>query len=149
MLEKRATANQAIYEGAGTCSCFRAMQGWTSLSKTGPTEGTLRVYPFLKEMSAYVMLRPLFAPRRSKAEAGSREAYLDSANWDLDFETTRFPGAPRSKGQELNDETHPHLQLDRTMISVPKVSPGDQVYWHCGESNPHTETKANEADGQI
>jgi hypothetical protein len=133
VVEKRATANQAIYEGAGTCSCFRAMQGWTSLSNTGPTEGTLRVYPFLKEMSAYVMLRPLFAPKRAKDETSSKEAYLGVENWDLDFETSAFPGAPRAKGQELNDSTHPHLELDRTMISVPKVKPGDQVFWHCGE----------------
>jgi hypothetical protein len=109
------------------------MQGWTSLSNTGPTEGTLRVYPFLKEMSAYVMLRPLFAPKRSKNETLSKEAYLGVENWDLDFETSAFPGAPRAKGQELNDTTHPHLELDRTMISVPKVKPGDQVFWHCGK----------------
>jgi uncharacterized cupredoxin-like copper-binding protein len=86
-------------------------------------------------MSAYVMLRPLFAPRKSKVEAGSKVEYLSKDNWELDFETTRFPGAPRAKGQELNDETHPHLELDRTMISVPRVKPGDQVFWHCGESS--------------
>lgn len=26
--------------------------------------------------------------------------------------------------------THPHLELDRTMTSVPKVFPGDMVFWH-------------------
>jgi len=134
-IEKRATADQAIYEGAGTCSCFRAMQGWTSLSNTGPTEGTLRVYPFLKEMSAYVMLRPLFAPKVPKEETRSKEEYLSANNWELDVETSRFPGAPRAKGQELNDITHPHLDLNRTMISVPRVQPGDQVFWHCGKSS--------------
>jgi hypothetical protein len=97
-------------------------------------------------MSAYVMLRPLFAPRKTKLEAGSREAYLDTSNWDLDFETTKFPGAPRSKGQELNDETHPHLQLDRTMVSVPKVSPGDQVFWHCGMS---TQLQTTRTKGRL
>lgn len=30
--------------------------------------------------------------------------------------------------QELNAQTHPHLQLDRTMVSAPRLSPGDQVY---------------------
>jgi len=29
-------------------------------SNTGPNEGTLRVYPFLREMTAYALLRPLF-----------------------------------------------------------------------------------------
>jgi hypothetical protein len=114
-VEKRATANQAIYEGAGTCSCFRAMQGWTSLSNTGPTEGTLRVYPFLKEMSAYVMLRPLFAPKQPKENTSSKEAYLGVDNWDLDFDTSTFPGAPRAKGQELNDQC-PKGQTRRSSI---------------------------------
>jgi hypothetical protein len=116
------------------------MQGWTSLSNTGPTEGTLRVYPFLKEMSAYVMLRPLFAPRLAKEEM-SKQEYLGPDNWELDFETSKFPGAPRAKGQELSDATHPHLELDRTMVSVPGVRPGDQVFWHCGKSKPSTQIK--------
>jgi hypothetical protein len=93
------------------------------------------------------MLRPLFAPRKARSETTSRAAYLGTENWDLDFETTRFPGAPRAKGQELNDETHPHLELNRTMISVPRVKPGDQVFWHCGMS-PLTHSDAV-ADRQI
>mgnify|MGYP001356947321 CR=1 FL=1 len=28
-------------------------------------------------------------------------------------------------------ELHPHLRLDQTMTSVPKVYPGDMVFWHC------------------
>ncbi len=27
--------------------------------------------------------------------------------------------------------THPHLFLEKTMTSVPKVKPGDAVFWHC------------------
>lgn len=123
------------------CGTFRAFQGWTSLSHTGPTEGTLRVYPYLRELSAYVLLRPLFRPKsplpsNESGEEGSavaRNAYLSSENWELDMETSRFPGAPLARGQELNDETHPHLELGRTMVSVPAVKPGDQVFWHCGE----------------
>lgn len=34
------------------------------------------------------------------------------------------------RSQELNDETHPHLQLSKTMVSIPKVAPGDQAWWH-------------------
>ena len=52
----------------------------------------------------------------------------------LDTETTRFPGAPMGRSQELNDQTHPHLQLSRTMVSIPSVRPGDQAWWHAGES---------------
>jgi len=30
----------------------------------------------------------------------------------------------------LSPELHPHLRLDECMISVPKVNPGDTVFWH-------------------
>lgn len=35
------------------------------------------------------------------------------------------------KGQELNETTHPHLKLDKTMTAIPIVQPGDQVYCMC------------------
>ena len=31
----------------------------------------------------------------------------------------------------LTPESHPHLRLEECMISVPKVNPGDTVFWHC------------------
>ena len=31
----------------------------------------------------------------------------------------------------LSPESHPHLRLDECMVSVPKVNPGDTVFWHC------------------
>ena len=34
-------------------------------------------------------------------------------------------------GPRPNTKTHPHLRLDDTMVSVPKVYPGDMVFWHC------------------
>lgn len=35
-------------------------------------------------------------------------------------------------GQELNDLTHPHLNLSQGgMVSMKKVNPGDMVFWHC------------------
>ncbi|KIR34050.1 hypothetical protein I352_03283 [Cryptococcus deuterogattii MMRL2647] len=57
---ERALAKQSMYEGPGACGIFRAFQGWTSMSDTGPTEGTLKVYPLIKELTAYTMMRPLF-----------------------------------------------------------------------------------------
>ena len=30
----------------------------------------------------------------------------------------------------LTPEFHPHLRLDKCMVSVPKVNPGDAVFWH-------------------
>jgi len=40
-------------------------------------------------------------------------------------------GATPGHGMELRDVLHPHLNLDRTMVHVPKVAPGDYVSWHC------------------
>lgn len=69
-------------------------------------------------------------PKQPKSSL-PREAYLDQANWSLDLESTAFPGSPLGRSQELNDDTHPHLQLDRTLLSMKTVRPGDQVWWHC------------------
>lgn len=65
------------------------------------------------------MLRPFFRPGPAGGE------------WELDLESSSFPGSVPGKGQELNEETHPHLRLGETMTSIPEIQPGDQVYWHC------------------
>nr|XP_031862959.1 uncharacterized protein CI109_001434 [Kwoniella shandongensis]KAA5530031.1 hypothetical protein CI109_001434 [Kwoniella shandongensis] len=127
---ERGEAKQNLYDGPGSCGVFRAFQGWTSLSDTGPGEGTLRVYPFLKELTAYMMLRPLFREVQPRSSI-TYEDYLAPPNWTLDLETSRFPGSPLARGQEFTDETHPHLELGRTMVSLPRVRPGDQAWWHC------------------
>ncbi|WWC60260.1 uncharacterized protein I303_102827 [Kwoniella dejecticola CBS 10117] len=126
----RVRAEQNMYDGPGSCGVFRAFQGWTSLSSTAPDEGTLRVYPLLRELAAYTMLRPLFREVSPRSTLTHSE-YLASSNWELDFESTAFPGSPLARCQEYNDITHPHLELERTMVSMPKVEPGDQAWWHC------------------
>ncbi|TFK45112.1 hypothetical protein BDQ12DRAFT_695360 [Crucibulum laeve] len=120
---KRIGVIQDLYNASNQCSIFRPWQGWTSLSSTGPGEGTLKVLPMLNLASAYIILRPFFRPT-----AGSSLAFND---WKLDLESTAFPGSSPRKTQELNERTHPHLCLGRTMASIPRVEPGDQVYWHC------------------
>lgn len=60
-----------------------------------------------------------------------KKQYLDPANWSLDLDSSAFPGSPLGRSQELNDDTHPHLDLNRTLISMKSVKPGDQVWWHC------------------
>ncbi|WVQ79010.1 hypothetical protein IAT38_001102 [Cryptococcus sp. DSM 104549] len=127
---ERGLAKQNMYDGPGACGVFRAFQGWTSMSDTGPGEGTLKVYPLVKELTAYTMMRPLFREKEPRA-ALTHDQYLSSSNWELDFETPRFPNSPLARCQEFNDDTHPHLELGRTMISVPRVKPGDQAWWHC------------------
>jgi hypothetical protein len=66
--------------------------------------------------TAYIMLRPFFHVSPAGGE------------WELDLESSSFPGSVPGKGQELNEETHPHLRLDQTMTSIPEIQPGDQVY---------------------
>lgn len=131
--DSRALANQDLYHGAGSCGVFRAFQGWTSLSKTGPGEGTLRVYPYIREMSAYTLLRPFFRAKQPSGAMSDRQAYLAEDNWELDTASADFPNAPPGRSQEYNDVTHPHLELERTMVSIPEVRPGDQAWWHAGE----------------
>ena len=98
---------------------FRPWQGWTSISPTGPGEGTLRVCPLLPLATAYIILRPFFRPRT--ASSG-----LD--DWVVDLEDPAFPGSAMGAGQEMNEKTHPHLRLEKSMVSVPKMDPGAQVY---------------------
>lgn len=82
--------------------------------------------------------------------------YLDASNWRFSASSPAFPGidpvsvevfqpsssAPQQlektiktcfTGQRLNAVSHPHLRLDLegTMVSIPKVQPGDMVFWHC------------------
>jgi hypothetical protein len=55
----------------------------------------------------------------------------------IDISTPDFPGIsrlPKDGGYStlmLSPESHPHLRLDECVISVPKVNPGDTVFWHC------------------
>lgn len=110
----RAKAQMSLYPTAGACRVFRTFQGWLSMSDAAPGEGTILFGPFVKEVTAYYMLRPFF-----------------DENDELDFSTTKFPGTVIGKAQEFNDKTHPDLDLQKLMVSIPKVQPGDAVFWHC------------------
>jgi len=112
-----------LFAHRNQCSIFRPWQGWTSISSTGPKEGTLRVLPMLSLASAYTILRPFFRPR-----VGLQSDSLKFEDWEVDIHGPSFPGSGMGKAQELNIKTHPHLRLDRTMVSMPRVEPGDQVY---------------------
>lgn len=92
------------------------------MSTTKQGEGTLRVLPMLSLSTAYVILRPFFRPRDPKSTS------LKFEDWEVDTSSSIFPGSGMGKGQELNEKTHPHLHLDKTMVSIPMVEPGDQVY---------------------
>lgn len=105
------------------CTVFRPWQGWTALSHTGAREGTLQVLPLLTLSTAYIMLRPFFALR-----PGAPAHSLAADDWVLDLESTAFPGSTPGRSQEPTAGSHPHLALEKTVVSIPRVEPGDQVY---------------------
>lgn len=78
--------------------------------------------PFLKLSTSYVLLRPFFKPK------SGREASLEADDWEPDLEDGGFPGTAPGLAQNLSTKSHPHLQLDKTVVSVDFVEPGDQVY---------------------
>ncbi|GAO15286.1 hypothetical protein UVI_02041100 [Ustilaginoidea virens] len=124
----RVDAVTNLYDGLGACSVFRAWQGWLSMSRSGPREGTLLVNPLVRLATAYVLLRPFFAPL---SDGGP--GFLDESNWAFVGEaamTSELHGASPGHAQELTDALHPHLELARTMVHVPLIKPGDFVAWH-------------------
>ncbi|KDQ15639.1 hypothetical protein BOTBODRAFT_108165 [Botryobasidium botryosum FD-172 SS1] len=145
----RLYANSDLYNGSSQCGVFRSFQGWLSLSNTGPNEGTLRVYPNLLLSSAYVLLRPFFKAVKPLDSANSREDYLEASNWTLDLASTEFPNSVMGRGQELNEITHPHLRLENTMVSVPRVKPGDMVFWHCDGVHAVESVHRGEGDSSV
>ncbi|EIW54320.1 DUF1479-domain-containing protein [Trametes versicolor FP-101664 SS1] len=128
----RLTANQDLYNASNQCSIFRPWQGWTALSSTGPGEGTLRVLPMLSLTTAYLILRPFFRLRSEYAVGVTKpsDIPLDADAWVLDLDNPTFPGSQPGKTQAINAEAHPHLRVEQTVVSIPRVEPGDQVYWH-------------------
>ncbi|KAL4791604.1 hypothetical protein BDV19DRAFT_392949 [Aspergillus venezuelensis] len=118
--DHRLDAKSDLYNlGGSTASCWRSLQGWLSLSHTGTGEGTLRLLPSLKATLAYIMLRPLF---------------MGGTSEDGEYDDTQptFPGAMPGHAQlKPTVDLHPHLALDRSIVGIPPVQPGDYVFWHC------------------
>jgi hypothetical protein len=134
------------YQGSGSCSMFRMFQGWLGLSHTSPNEGTLKVNPLLQLATAYFLLRPFFEPV-ALPSVGQKE-FLRAENWKLKVGediSTALHGASPGHGQELNDALHPHIDLNSSMVHVPKITPGDYVVWHCDSkfTSPDSTTNTN------
>ncbi|KAI7973673.1 hypothetical protein EIK77_004279 [Talaromyces pinophilus] len=54
----------------------------------------------------------------------------DGVEWELDLDSPHFHGAAMGSGQELATATHSHLN-PHGFVSIPRVRPGDAVFWHC------------------
>jgi len=118
MLDDRVDANIDMYRDSPCQSGFRSLQGWLALSQTNVGEGTLRLVPKLKLVTAYIMLRPYFMQ-------GS-DAFDDASSV--------FPGCVVKDGQFYpTEQFHPHLRLQDTMLNIPPIEPGDFVFWHCDQ----------------
>ena len=114
--DKRHDSQSDMYHTGASCSCWRSLQGWLSLSNTSTGEGTLRLLPSLKASVAYIMLRPFF---------------LNGVD-DLDNTQPIFPGSEPGNTQFCpTDKGHPHLDLKESIVGIPPVKPGDYVFWHC------------------
>ncbi|EMT73401.1 hypothetical protein NOF04DRAFT_3579 [Fusarium oxysporum II5] len=134
------------YDGLGACSMFRMWQGWMSMSHTKPGEGTLLVNPLVKLSMAYVLLRPFFKAKSERLGQG----YLDEGNWELMRDVdSELQGATPGTGQELTGELHPHLELERTMVHVPEIQPGDFVAWHCDTIHSVDKVHAGTSDSSV
>ena len=92
-------------DSPSVCRAFRTWQGWTALTKQGPGDGTLQIIPTTLSID-YVMLRP----------------FQEDVPEDI------ICGAVEGRAQAITDEWHSLLL--RGLVSIPKVNPGDTVWWH-------------------
>ncbi|KAJ3559323.1 hypothetical protein NPX13_g9550 [Xylaria arbuscula] len=129
----RVNATSDLYNGAGACSMMRMFQGILALTVVEP--GMIRLLPSPKLSTVYFLLRPFFSPKEPAPEPGDSadkwEKYLDPSNWALDKEqTTIIHGAVPGHAQRVTAAWHPHLQLDKSLITPPTLQPGDYIIWH-------------------
>ena len=87
------------------------------------------VYPNLNCAIAYVMLRPFFQPPLEKGAD-----IMDPHTWTLNEDDGWFPGTFKEQSQRLSRSSHPHLRLEECLVHMPRVKPGDTVWWHCDVS---------------
>ncbi len=93
------------FESPAVAHVFRTFQGWTALTEQGPNDGTLQLIPIAKAMS-YVLTRALLNDVKENELCGSK------------------PGRALSINKEY------HSLLLRGLISIPKMKPGDTIWWH-------------------
>ncbi len=120
----RKNADQFLFKANAHSVVFRSFQGWTALTPASPSAGTLMLYPNISSVIAYLVLRPFFSP------PANREDVMDASKWTFDPESSWFPGTMKDQSQRLSPTSHPHLRLQKCLTYIPKMSPGDTVWWH-------------------
>ena len=93
------------FESPAVAHVFRTFQGWTALTEQGPNDGTLQLIPIAKAI-AYVLIRAL----------------------QDDVPINEFCGSKLGKALSINKEYHSLLL--KGLISIPKMKPGDTIWWH-------------------
>ncbi|KAI1129861.1 hypothetical protein F5Y10DRAFT_237419 [Nemania abortiva] len=139
----RVNATSDLYNGAGACSMMRMFQGILALTVVEP--GMIRLLPSPKLSTVYFLLRPFFSPKEPAPDAGDSaekwETYLDPSNWTLDKEqTTIIHGAVPGHAQRVTAAWHPHLQLDKSLVTPPTLQAGDYIIWHPDQAYQFTNT---------
>ncbi|THY36307.1 DUF1479-domain-containing protein [Aureobasidium pullulans] len=123
-LSVRQDAVQDLFKAPAHSSVFRAFQGWTALTSSGPHRGSILLYPNVSALMAYVLLRPFFCPPEDPMEV------MEASKWSFDETGCSFPGTIKDQSQRLSRTSHPHLRLQECLVHVPEIMPGDTVWWH-------------------
>ncbi|KAI1409976.1 hypothetical protein F5Y13DRAFT_79037 [Hypoxylon sp. FL1857] len=129
----RINATSDLYNGAGACSMMRLFQGILALTVVEP--GMIRLLPSPKLSTVYFLLRPFFTAKEGPPPQGASQeewnAYLDASNWMLEKEqSTIIHGAVPGHAQRVTAAWHPHLQLDKSLVTPPTLQAGDYIIWH-------------------
>ncbi|EFN7880794.1 DUF1479 domain-containing protein [Escherichia coli] len=102
----RTDVEEYTVDNTTKCSVFRTFQGWTALSDMLPGQGLLHVVP-IPEAMVYVLLRPL----------------LD------DVPDDELCGVAPGKVLPVSEKWHSLLM--KALTSIPAITAGDSVWWHC------------------
>ena len=92
-------------ESPAVSHVFRTFQGWVALTEQGPGDGTLQLIPIAKSM-AYILTRAL----------------MD------DVHETNLCDSKPARALSINNKYHSLLL--KGLVSIPKMKPGDTVWWH-------------------
>ncbi|TRX89846.1 hypothetical protein FHL15_009279 [Xylaria flabelliformis] len=145
----RVNATSDLYNGAGACSMMRMFQGILALTVVEP--GMIRLLPSPKLSTVYFLLRPFFSPKEPAPESSDGpekwEKYLDPSNWSFDREqTTIIHGAVPGHAQRVTAAWHPHLQLDKSLVTPPTLQAGDYIIWHPDQAYQFSNTNYRGGD---